>query len=141
MLFLVDTDVLIDVSRANPAAIRSIDRLGNDWALSTMTALELIAGAKNLREVELIDNLIESYEVIPVTEVIGKYAYDLLKIYAKSDGLRSFDALIAATAIEEHRTLVTRNQKHFRMISGLAIEIPNYLVSLEWLSSRGDRNA
>jgi predicted nucleic acid-binding protein len=53
-------------------------------------------------------------------------AYELLKRYAKSDGLRTFDALIAATAIQAGLTLVSRNRKHFQMISGLNFEVPDY---------------
>jgi predicted nucleic acid-binding protein len=124
--YLVDSDVLVDVSRNNQAAIGCIDGLGNDWALSAMTALELIAGAKNNREVILIDDLIKVYEAIPVNDAIGRRAYALLKVHAKSDGLRAFDSLIAATAIECERTLVTRNRKHFAMIDGLAIAVPEY---------------
>jgi tRNA(fMet)-specific endonuclease VapC len=126
MPYLVDTDVLVDVSRNNKAAIAFIDHLSNEWALSEMTALELISGAKNQREVEFIDRLIEAYETIPVNDTIGRHAYDLLKAHAKSDGLRTFDALIAATAIEERLTLVTKNRKHFRMIDGLPINVPEY---------------
>lgn len=88
--------------------------------------LELVCGAKNQREVELIDRLIEIYEEIPVNDVIGRYAYGLLKAYAKSHGLRTFDSLIAATAIQERRTLVTKNRKHFEMIDGLTVDIPEY---------------
>lgn len=47
MPHFVDTDVLIDVSRGNQAAIAYIDSLDNDWALSAMTALEFIAGARS----------------------------------------------------------------------------------------------
>lgn len=126
MPYLIDTDVLVDVSRNFQGAIACVDRLRNDWALSAMTALELISGAKNQREVDLIDRLIEVYETIPVNDAIGRRAYDLLRRYAKSNGLRTFDSLIAATAIEERRTLVTRNRKHFSMIDGLALEIPEY---------------
>src|ERR1700730_8926890 len=126
MTYLVDTDVLVDVSRNNQAAIAFIDGLGNDWALSAITALELISGAKNQREVNLIDRLLEVYETISVNETIGRQAYDLLKAYAKSNGLRTFDSLIAATAIEEQRTLVSKNRKHFGMIDGLAIDVPEY---------------
>jgi predicted nucleic acid-binding protein len=126
MRYLVDTDVLVDVSRNHPSAITCIDALGNEWALSAMTALELVAGAKNQREVNLIDRLIEAYELVPVNDAIGKRAYDLLRTYAKSNGLRAFDSLIAATAIQETRTLVTRNRKHFGMIHGLTLEVPGY---------------
>ena len=126
MSYLVDTDVLVDVSRNNQAAIAFIDQLSNDWALSAMTALELISGAKNQREVDLIDRLLEVYETISVNETIGRRAYELLKAYAKSNGLRTFDSLIAATAIEEQRTLVSKNRKHFGMIDGLAIDVPQY---------------
>jgi predicted nucleic acid-binding protein len=126
MSYLVDTDVLVDVSRNTQGAIACLDGLGNDWALSAMTALELISGAKNQREVDLIDRLIEVYETIPVDEAIGRRAYDLLKTYAKSNGLRTFDSLIAATAIVTERTLVTRNRKHFGFVNGLTVEIPQY---------------
>ncbi len=53
---------------------------------------------------------------------IGHRAYELLKRYAKSDGLRTFDSLIAATAIEQKCTLVSRNRKHFAMIEGLRLK-------------------
>src|SRR5271163_682135 len=57
---------------------------------------------------------------------IGRLAYDLLKRYAKSDGLRTFDSLIAATAIKQDCALVSRNRKHFAMIGGLRFEVPRY---------------
>jgi tRNA(fMet)-specific endonuclease VapC len=123
---LIDTDVLVDLSRNDERAVEWVDRLRGDWALSAVTTLELISGAKNRREVELIDRLIEVYETIPLNDAIGRLAYDLLRTYAKSNGLRTFDSLIAATAIEHQRTLVTRNRKHFAMIEGLATEFPEY---------------
>jgi predicted nucleic acid-binding protein len=126
MSYLLDTDVLVDLSRNNRAAVAYVDSPRNNWALSVVTALEFISGAKNQREVELIDRLVEVSEMIPINDAISKRAYDLLKTYSKSNGLRTFDSLIAATAIEEHRTLVTRNRKHFEMIGESPIEIPQY---------------
>lgn len=125
MRLLIDTDVLVDLSRNNERAIEWIDRLDDDWALSAVTT-ELISGAKNRREVELIDQLLAVYETIPLNDAIGRLAYDLLRTYAKSNGLRTFDSLIAATAMEHQRTLVTRNRKHFAMTEGLATEFPEY---------------
>jgi len=56
----------------------------------------------------------------------GTRASDLLKRYAKSHGLHVFDSLVAATAIEEGLTLVTRNRRHFAMIEGLSLLAPQY---------------
>lgn len=49
-----------------------------------------------------------------------------MKRYAKSSGLGSLDAIIAATALEERLTLATRNRKYFDMIGELKLEIPIY---------------
>jgi len=126
MPYLVDTDVLVDVSRNNQAAIDFLDQLDDSWSLSIITALELIVGARNKREVNQIDQLVAVYSAIPLTTEIGNSAYDLLRQFAKSHGLRVFDSLIAATAIEEKLTLVSRNKKHFQMISSLKLESPSY---------------
>jgi len=126
MPYLVDTDVLIDVSRSNDAAIDFLDRLGASWSISIITPLELIVGARNKKEVAQIDQLVAAYSAIPLTAEIGNSSYDLLRQFAKSHGLRVFDSLIAATAIDEGLTLVTKNKKHFQMISALKLEVPSY---------------
>src|SRR5436190_9012184 len=106
MPYLVDTDVLIDVSRNNEAAIDFLDLLGGSWSLSIITALELIVGARNKSEVAKIDRLITIVTAIPLTAEIGSSGYELLRRYAKSHGLRVFDSLIAATALVENITLI-----------------------------------
>jgi predicted nucleic acid-binding protein len=126
MPYLVDTDVLIDVSRSNDAAIDFLDQLGDSWSISIITALELIVGARNKKEVAQIDQLVAAYSAIPLTAEIGNSSYDLLRQFAKSHGLRVFDSLIAATAIDEDLTLVTKNKRHFQMISTLKLEVPSY---------------
>ena len=44
----------------------------------------------------------------------------------KSAGLRTLDAPIAATALEEGLTLITKNRQHFEMIWHLKLEVPEY---------------
>jgi predicted nucleic acid-binding protein len=61
-----------------------------------------------------------------IDAVVGLLAYDLLKRYAKSDGLRTFDSMIAATALERGLVLASRNRKHFAMIEGLPIVAPQF---------------
>lgn len=128
MSFLIDSNVLIDVSRGTAAAIKYVDSLPEPWALSQVTAMELIVGARDNRELATIDSFLMMYPVIPLSESIGAEAYRLLKAYAKSHGLHVFDSLIAATAIEKALTLVTLNRKHYQMIEGLLLELPDYQV-------------
>jgi predicted nucleic acid-binding protein len=126
--FLIDSNVLIDVSRGNVAAIRYVDGLPEPWAISQVTAMELIVGARDKRELATVDSFLEQYPVVPLSQSIGEEAYRLLKTYAKSHGLHVFDSLVAATAMENALTLVTLNRKHYQMIAGLLLEVPDYLT-------------
>jgi len=126
MPFLIDSNVLIDVSRGNPAAIKYVDGLTEPWVLSRVTALELIVGARDKRDLAVIDRFLSLYSVAPLGDGVGKRAYELLKTYAKSHGLHVFDSLIAATAMENAFTLVTLNRKHYQMIDGLKLQVPDY---------------
>jgi predicted nucleic acid-binding protein len=123
--YLIDTDVMIDVSRGSADAASYVDGL-SDAAISIITAQELIVGARDKRDITGIESLISTYPVMHVDAAIGLLAYDLLKRYAKSDGLRTFDSLIAATAMDLGRVLVSRNRKHFAMIEGLQIDAPRF---------------
>jgi len=51
---------------------------------------------------------------------------DLLLRFAHSHGLRAFDALQAATALEAGCALVTRHERHYRMIPEIKLAIPAY---------------
>ena len=126
MRFLIDSDILIDVSRGHGSAIKYLDSLSDDWALSQVSALELIVGARDKRDLASIDEFLLCYPVAPLNDNIGSTAYSLLKTYAKSHGLHVFDSFIAATAIEMQLTLVTRNRKHYQMIQGLSLDVPVY---------------
>ena len=126
MPFLIDSNVLIDVSRGNTAAIAYVDALADSWSLSQVTAMELIVGARDKRDLATIDGFLSLYAVIPLSDSIGAAAYQLLKTYAKSHGLHVFDSLVAATAMEKELTLVTLNRKHYQMIQDLHLEVPAY---------------
>ena len=125
MVSLIDTDVMIDLSRENADAADYLDSL-QDPAISIITAQELIVGARDKQDLYAIDSLVSTYRAIHIDAAIGELAYELLKRYAKSDGLRTFDSLIAASAIEQNCTLVSRTRKHFAMIEGLRFEAPQY---------------
>jgi predicted nucleic acid-binding protein len=126
MPYLIDSDVLIDISRDRQESIDYVDTLADPWMISQVTAMELQVGARNKREVAYLDAFLSSYPIVPLSASIGKKAYELLLRYAKSHGLHVFDSLVAATAIDQGFTLVTRNQRHFAMISELIVQVPVY---------------
>jgi predicted nucleic acid-binding protein len=56
MVHLIDTDVMVDISRRNADAAAYVDSL-NDPAISIVTAQELIVGARDKRDLAGIDSL------------------------------------------------------------------------------------
>lgn len=126
MPYLLDSDVLIDISRGRPAAIDYVDGLSDRWMISQVTALELLVGARNKREIVYVHAFLSSYPAVPLDDSIGRRAYQLLMDYAKSHGLHVFDSLVAATALQLGLPLVTRNKRHFAMIGGLILQVPEY---------------
>lgn len=94
--------------------------------LADLRSLELIVGARDNRDLANIDTFLSAYVIVPLRGSTGSRAYELLKRYAKSHGLDVFDSLVAAIAIEEGLTLVTKNRRHFGMIEGLNLDVPQY---------------
>lgn len=126
MPYLVDSDIMVDLTRGSRAAADYLDSLGDAWSVSMITCLELLAGARTQRETNDLDVLLSGYRAIPPSEDIARRAYDLMKTYTRSHGLHPLDAMIAATALEVGLTLTSKNRKHFQMISGLDLEVPDY---------------
>jgi predicted nucleic acid-binding protein len=123
--YLLDTDVMSTSRAVTQVAASYVDSLV-DPAISIITAQELIVGARDKRDLAGTDSLIGTYPVGHIDAAIGLLAYDLLKRYAKSDGLRTFDSLIGATAMARDLSLLTRNRKNFAMIDGLLVEAPQF---------------
>ena len=123
--YLVDTDILIDISKGNKAAMLFLSNLEN-VNISIITSMELIVGAKNNAEINEIEKFLQRFNIISVDNEICSFAYGLLKRHALSYGLTIPDSLIAATAIINNFNLATKNVKHFRLIKNLNLKIPEY---------------
>jgi predicted nucleic acid-binding protein len=46
MPYLVDSDMMVDLTRESGAAADYLDGLAGVWSISTITCLELLAGAR-----------------------------------------------------------------------------------------------
>ena len=122
MIVLVDSDVLIEVTRARDAA--TLEKWADlaesaDAVLCTpVSVAELWHGARPPEHKALRD-LFRAIVCLPLDAETGTQAGEYLRAYHKSHGVELGDALIAAAAIQHHATLWTRNRKHYPM-KGLA---------------------
>ena len=123
--YLLDTNVVVDTLRKVPAAVEYVDSLGK-WSYSVVCKMELIAGARNQKEVEALDKYLQDFTEVGLSRHIGTKGCEIMTRYAKANGMDPLDALIAAAAITEDLTLSTQHEKHFRNIDGLDWEAPRY---------------
>ena len=113
-------DILIWAQRGNEKAINWINDAA-DRAISIMTYMELLQGARSQKECQHIKTFISegNFIVFPLTENIGHRALIYIEEYAMSFGVRASDAIIAATAVENHFVLASGNVKHYKPIREL----------------------
>jgi predicted nucleic acid-binding protein len=115
---LVDSDILIEVSRGRNADIvsRWIDLSSSDAAIlySPVSVAELWAGARP-SEYDAIENLFGSMACAPIDSETGHQAGNYLRLFRRSHAVEIADALIAACAVEYGAELWTLNRKHYPM--------------------------
>ena len=118
MTVLVDSDVLIEVSRGKDQDVLSrwteLSQSDVQILYSPVTAAELWAGARP-REHEALTKLFLALVCVPVDSETSRQAGDYLRQYRKSHGLELGDALIASAALLNRAELWTRDQKHYPM--------------------------
>lgn len=85
---LVDTDILIDVSRGIPVAINRLQSEANNSTLtiSSVTQMELIVGCRNKTELQNLEKFLRRYLILKVNELIDKYN---LKLFCKCPNCRA----------------------------------------------------
>ena len=118
-LTMLDTDVLIDLSRKHPPALAWLETLTEYPTAAGFAALELLFGCRDrrqLNEARLLLDLFETHWPSAKELDFVKNTYPELKL---SHHLGVFDALIAVTAISANSILITFNEKHFNPIPGL----------------------
>jgi predicted nucleic acid-binding protein len=115
---LIDSDILIEVSRARDSAIlaRWDELSGNDVPLlcSPFTVAELWHGARP-KEHGALEALFAAIHCVQIDSRIGQRAGDYLRRFAKSHHVELGDALIAATVSIHDLELWTRNRRHYPM--------------------------
>lgn len=85
--------------------------------------MELLQGCLDKKELKTVKEFIKANFPAPLypDEKVYEKAVLLLERYALADGLRTVDALIAASALLGNAALATANYKHFKNILHLKV--------------------
>ena len=110
MKALFDTNILIDYLNGVGAAKTEIERHA-DRLISTVTWMEVLAGAHNEEEADVIELFLRDFRVVDVTRRIARAAVETRRVHR----IRLPDAIVWASARAESALLVTRNTKDFEL--------------------------
>lgn len=125
-LFLLDTNVIIELLRGNIVIRNKIQSVGiSSCFISEITIAELTYGAINGGKKENLDDvskIARMFQVVPISSSFMEYGQ--IRTHLRKSGLiiDQFDMLIAATALHFNFVVVTHNFKHFERISNLMME-------------------
>lgn len=129
-MVILDTDLLIGILRSNEEAIdkiKDIEQQNVEIFTTSIISYELYKGvylssnpSKNLLQIsKLLQNInILNFDII-ASDICAKIHSHLKKSGAFTSIM---DQMIAAIAISNNETLVTRNTKHYKNIQNLRLE-------------------
>ncbi len=127
--YLVDTDVLVDFLRQRAPAVAFLRELApEDSYVSVVSYAELYEGvARSRRPVEeqvRVERLTATANILGV-DLDTARTFGQLRAELRSRGrmIADFDLLIAATAIRNDLTLVSRNERDFGRIDRLRLRV------------------
>ncbi len=121
--YLVDTDVFIWYLRGNQNAKELFHSI--DFCISSITYMELVQGMRNKQELKLLQKMIKSWDikVIYIDEEISAKALFYMEEYFLSHTMELADSLIGATCTKYGLKLITVNDKHYKILKELDMEI------------------
>ncbi len=121
---LIDTDVIIWYLKGNQKAYDLIHSLPT-FCISCITYMELVQGMRNKQELNTLKRVLKQWNVktIFISEEISAKALFYMEEYFLSHHMQLADSLIASTATLHGLTLITANDKHYRIVKELDIEV------------------
>jgi predicted nucleic acid-binding protein len=108
MKALFDSNILIDYLNGIEAARSEIER-NQERLVSIVTWMEVLAGARDEAEEDVIDLFLRDFRVVDLTRRVARDAVEI----RRTRRIRLPDAIVWASARAESALLVTRNTKDF----------------------------
>ncbi len=129
-LSLLDTDIASEVLRQKDPTVRqkanAYLRLYREFAFSAFTRYEILRGLKEKKAARQLQRFMAFCRrslVFAISDDILNRTADLwATAYRAGHPRNDADLIIAATALEHGRALVTGNTTHFSWIPGLVVE-------------------
>ena len=129
MKFLIDTNICIPyLNGTDSQLLKQFQKVGPDsLCLCAVVEAELLYGAQksqktaaNLERLALFLSLLESFDF----DKAAAERYGVLRVQLERDGtpIGGNDMMIAAIALAQDLTLVTRDLREFRRVTGLRVE-------------------
>jgi predicted nucleic acid-binding protein len=130
--YLLDTDWIVDALNGQEKAIHTVLELAPaGLAVSIITYGELYEGAAFAHEPQPaltgLRSFLKGKAILPLTQPIMERFAQIRGSLPKQirQQIGDLDILIAATCLEHHLTLLTRNRKDFQQIPNLKLYQPN----------------
>ncbi len=119
---LIDTDVIIWYMRGNPNALKAIEH-HKGFTISVVTYMELVQGMRNKKELASLRKALKSWntKIIYITEEISSKAMFCVEQHYLSHSVELADALIGATAVSHGLSLLTGNDKHYKIVKEIKL--------------------
>lgn len=127
---LLDTDILNEILKQKNAAViakaAEYLRQHQRFAFSSMTRYEVIRGLtfkQATRQLKNFETFCRHSEILPISDAILDRTAELWAAGERGGHPhRDADLIIAATALDHGKVLVTGNTRHFSWIPGLSLE-------------------
>lgn len=122
---ILDSCFLIDLMTKDERAVAKLNELvesATPIGVSTLTVTEVGSGLRDESEKREFDDVLDRMEVVPFGKSESRRAARLQR-QLKSEGRRvgAIDVMIAATALEHDRGVVTRNVSEFDRIDDVRV--------------------
>lgn len=127
---ILDTSFVIDLMEMDEGALnrhRKLVEKSETYRVSSAAIFELWSGVGHSKKSEeerlKVMRALSGISTIALTAPMAEKAGEIHGTLAKGgQGIDNIDAMIAATALLENETVLTRNIKHFSRVKGLRVE-------------------
>ena len=121
-MYTLDTNTIIYHLAGDPRVVALLMSAASEHAVFYVSAVvetELFSQKKTTEQEDArINDFLTQCSIVPVTSPIARKAGELRRLH----GMKLADSYIAATALFTNTTLLTRNVRDFKKVSGLNVK-------------------